>query len=625
MKSKQTHTCAKKTTPQKVKTTHFARLARFDCIFNELVPQEVMAQFARLVQLDWARISLLGTGAILLVATLFQAELLMKLGERALCYADWNGFWEMATRPLPGGTLAWCGSFLAALCYVPWVGILCLLLLAGGVSAIGRYWCRLNGWAALAPCIQVALQLTFCGFSAWIFQEPTFTQNYLLEWTACFFALGAVKRYGVWGILSVLAYPLTGPAILIGLLGATLLKGLHLGTRILCAVTALGALFAWKMTCYADPSWPNLLKTQTWFLFETGALWWDIFTLIALKSVFTEPYWTARFAQGPALKRIISYALAPLCIAGALWLAADPSTLYDILRCERNLRTGDGQYALTLPEEKIINHRMLSAYYIHGLWRAGKLEDKLFDMPWKVSHKATTIDTMSLDGYWLLYHYGIAQMARRWCYENVIKLGWTGDNYALLAKVALVCNEMPLARRYAQQLARLPLRGAEAAELLSYANGVTIPKNHELWRVAELHLRLAADAGSPTFEAGKKLEEGIYNRYAVLKNGNRDMVALYLCSSLLLQDTTALTENFDVILNVWPQRPLPRAFQQGLLAAAAALPPEQQPRLTTDLFTPGMFEAFQAFQKEAPTADPASATFRKRFGKSYWYYASFVQ
>jgi hypothetical protein len=246
-------------------------------------------------------------------------------------------------------------------------------------------------------------------------------------------------------------------------------------------------------------------------------------------------------------------------------------------------------------------------------------------MPWMVFHKGSTIDTMSLDGYWLLYHYGIVQMARRWCYESVIKLGWTADDYALLAKVAIVCNEMPLARRYAQQLARLPFRGDEAAELCAYAEGSPIPKGHELWRIAELHLRLAADEGSPTFEAGKRLEEGIYNRYAVLKNGNREMVALYLCSSLLLQDTTALIENFDVILSVWPQRPLPRAFQQGLLAGAATLPPEKQPRLTSDLFSPGMFEAFTAFQREAPTADPAHPFFRKRFGKSYWYYATFVQ
>ena len=139
----------------------------------------------------------------------------------------------------------------------------------------------------------------------------------------------------------------------------------------------------------------------------------------------------------------------------------------------------------------------------------------------------------------------------------------------------------------------------------------------------DFHTHTFPDSIAP--KAIKKLEEGIYNRYAVLKNGNRDMVALYLCSSLLLQDTTALTENFDVICQVWPQRPLPRAFQQGLLAAAASLPPAQQPRLTADLFSPGMFEAFQAFQKEAPTANPAAESFRKRFGKSYWYYATFVQ
>jgi hypothetical protein len=383
----------------------------------------------------------------------------------------------------------------------------------------------------------------------------------------------------------------------------------------------------WKVTTYADPSWVNLLLAQQWILCEEGARIWDVISIFSLIGVFaydTLRPWIARLlAWRSWIATAIPYGLA----SGVLLLAilfADPVMVYSILACERNLRYGDGQYALQLPESEVIDHRMLSAYYIHGIWRAGKLEEKLFDMPWKVSHTSTTIDTMSLDGYWLLYHYGIVQMARRWCYESVIKLGWNGDHYALLTKVAIVCNEMPLARRYALQLKRIPLRAAEAAEYLRYIDGEAVPKNHELRRVAELHLRLCADDGSPTFEAGKRLEEGIYNRYAVLKNGNRDMVALYLCSSLLLRDTTALTENFDVILQVWPQRPLPRVFQQGLLAAAATLPPDKQPRLTQDLFTPGMFEAFQAFQREAPNADPTDERFRARFGKSYWYYASFL-
>lgn len=571
------------------------------------------------------RLALGGVVVALVGAVLCQVELLMKLGSRALCYADWAGFCEMVMRPVPGGMLAWGSAFLAMLFQVPWLGVGVLFLLGALVVLLGRVWCRLPWWGALFPCAQVVAQLTFCGFSAWIFQEPAFVQGYLLAWGACLFSLGAVKRFGAWGVLSAVVYPLTGPAVLIGLLGALLLRGRTVVTRVLCALVVAVALVGWKVGCYADPSWVNLLRTQTWFLFEPGALWWDVFTFLALGAVFSEPFWGARLALASARCRAVVASGLAVALLGTLWLAADPSILYRILRCERNLRTGDGRLALTLPEQDVIGHRMVSAYYIHGLWRAGKLEDRLFDMPWMVSHKGSTIDTMSLDGYWLLYHYGIVQMARRWCYESVIKQGWTADDYVLLTKVAIVCNEMALARRYAQQLARLPFRGDEAAELLGYANGALIPQGHELRRVAELHLRLAADEGSPTFEAGKRLEEGIYNRYAVLKNGNREMVALYLCSSLLLQDTTALIENFDVLLSVWPQRPLPRAFQQGLLAGAAALPPEQQPRLTADLFSPGMFEAFTAFQREAPHADPAHPYFRKRFGKSYWYYASFVQ
>lgn len=565
--------------------------------------------------------------AIPLVAVVLQVELLAKLGERALCYADWEGFWEMATSPIPGGTLAWCSAFLATLFHVMSFGLVSYLLSCIAITLFARWWCKFSWATALVPCIQVVLQITYCGFSAWIFNTPTFPQAYLLIWGAFLFAFGAVKRYGAWGLFVAVLYPITGISVLLGLLGAICLKHLRLTTRLLCALCPIILVIGWKVCCYADPAWPTLLKTHTWFLFEENGFWWDCFTITACLLICAHEHlmdlWEKRLH--PKLKQALCGA-APLLLCGLFYLACDPSdVLYSILRCERNLRKGDGQFALSLPEKQIIHHRMLSAYYIHGCWRAGKLEDKLFDMPWRISHKSSTIDTMSLDGHWLLYHYGIAQLARRWCYENVIKCGWNGDHYALLAKIALVCNELPLAQRYARQLARIPLRGKEAAELLAYANGASVPQNHELRRVAELHLRLCADTGSPIFEAGKRLEDGIYNRYAVLKNGNREMVALYLCSSLLLQDTTALTENFDVILSVWPQRPLPRVFQQGLLAAASTLPPEKQPHLTANLFTPGMFEAFQRFQAEAPTADPSDETFRKRFGKTYWYYATFVQ
>ena len=159
---------------------------------------------------------------------------------------------------------------------------------------------------------------------------------------------------------------------------------------------------------------------------------------------------------------------------------------------------------------------------------------------------------------------------------------------------------------------------------LDLSTSTLICGENSVRRVAELHARLCVDPGGPTFEGDKRLEPGIYNRYAVLQNGNREMVALYLCASLLRKDTNPFNENFAVICRVWPQRPLPRAFQQALLSAASTLPPEKQPRLTADLFSPGVPQAFQDFLRVAPKADPRDEAFLRRFRGTYWFYASFV-
>ena len=67
----------------------------------------------------------LGWGGLTLCAVLsvvLQWRLYVKLGERALCYADWAGFSEAVARPVPGGVLQWGADFLAVLFHVPWLG-----------------------------------------------------------------------------------------------------------------------------------------------------------------------------------------------------------------------------------------------------------------------------------------------------------------------------------------------------------------------------------------------------------------------------------------------------------------------------------------------------------------------
>ncbi len=584
----------------------------------------------RLRQLDWARLLL---GVALVAVFILTIPIAQKLGLRAVCYADWAGFTEAALAELPGGALRWVAALASVLWRVPAIGGCVYLLLSAGVLALGVRWARLPFYIAVLPVALGLWQIAYCGFSAWIFVDATFPALYLLAWGTMVAMVGCGKRWGVASAgLMVALYPICGsPALVGGLLVAALPQVRHWARGVLVAV-AVALPVVWQRCAPADPAWSFLLPENLPILLEEGSLLWDTVVFVAMGVLAGYPLiaragaWCFGRLRVPAcwLRRAAVVAPVAAFLGACVWGMDPVHPLVDLLACEQALARGDMARILAVPHDRVVGHRMLGAYTIHALWRTGRLEEALFDFPWRVSHEATTIDTMELDGYNLLYHAGIVQLARRWCYESVVNKGWSGPKYELLAKIALICDEPALARRYARQLRRLPLWGAVADELLAVADGTPPPEGSELRRVADLHHRLCADTGSPVFEGDKRLEAGLYNRYAVLKNGSREMVALYLCASLLRKDAKPFLENFEVICSVWPQRPLPRVFQQALLAAAATVPQAEQPRLTADLFSPGMVQAFADFRRLAGKTDPNDPDFGARFGRTYWFYATFV-
>lgn len=604
-------------------------------------PHAPVATPAPVLTTRWRRVGLaLRSPAFLLtlcvcVAAVTQGPLLHKLGLRACCLADLPGLRTAALDVLPSGLLRWCAELLSVLWAMPWLGGTLFLLLGLGVTWMGRRWARLGPVTSVLPFALVVGQVAYCGFSVWLFADATFPVLYLLIWGLTLFTMGLARRWGgrAAPVLAAL-YPLGGSATLMGGLAAAALPGQRLRARAAWVALTFALPVAWQRLSPYDPAWDVLLKANVPFLFEHGSRVWDTASALLFATLALAPWATralprmrtpALLNRLPARLTTTARTIGPAALFAlvTLWAMDPVHPLYDLLACERALARGDMARILAVPEERVAAHRMLGAYRIHALWRAGELEERLFDVPWQVSHATSTIETMELDGYNLLYDYGIVQLARRWCYESAVNKGWSAPKLALLARIALVCDEPALARRYALQLRRIPLHRAEAETLLGLAQGTEKP-TAALLRVANLHRRLCLDEGSPVFEGDKRLEPGIYNRYAVLKNGDRDMVALYLCASLLRKDLTPFIENYDVILRVWPKRPLPRAFQQGLLAAAATLPPTDQPRLTADLFSPGVPQAFADFQRLSPNANPRDPAFLRRFAHTFWFYAAFV-
>ncbi|MGN0885838.1 MAG: DUF6057 family protein [Candidatus Spyradenecus sp.] len=565
--------------------------------------------------------------------------ILYKLGLRACCYADWAGLCEAAADPLPGGVLRWLAHGVMSLWQVPLLGAAVMVALLGGVTALARSTRQLPGAWVLWPAGVLLWQVAYCGFSCWIFVDAAFPCHYALWWSVALGVMAAGVRWGAWGAAGLLFWPVAGLAAPVGVaLGACAgqAKPLSRAGRLLAAVLTP---FIWHVVAEADPAWRETLLANSPFLFEADSLYWNLASttipllLLALPWLRRLPLtahrslFTANRSLFTSHRSLFTSAAAAALLGVAFYRGMDPiHPLYDLLACERAVERDDPAAILKLGPERAVSHRMLSAYTIYALWRTGQLEARLFDYPWRVSHEASTIDTMELDGYRLLFRYGLIQIARRWCYESVINKGWNAEKFELLARAALITEEPELAKRYARQLARLPLCRRKAERLLALAEQRAEP-DPELRRLHDLHLRLSLDSGSPVFEGSKKLEEGIYNRYAVLKNGNREMVGLYLCASLLRKDTVPFLENFEVICSVWSQRPLPRAFQQALLDAVAELPPAEQPHLTADLFAPETLQAFDAFRRTLPTLATgrlSPADLLPRFGKSYWFYKRFV-
>lgn len=573
-------------------------------------------------------------GAVLLLAAgiALYWPILYKLGLRACCYADWAGLCEAAADPFPGGLLRWFAHGLMGLWRVPLLGAAVLVALLGGLTALARATRRLPGAWALWPAGVLLWQVAYCGFSCWIFADAAFVTHYALWWAVVLGLVAAGVRWGAWSAAGLLLWPVAGLAAPVGVALGTCVGRAAWPSRVARLVAALALPLAWRCCAEADPAWHETCLANSPILFEADSLYWNLASLSIPLILLAAP-WLSRLRL-PALRlpftvhrSLFTSAAAAAVTLLCFYRGMDPiHPLYDILACERAVARNDPAAILRLPAERVVKHRMLSAYAIYALWRTGQLEERLFDYPWRVSHEASTIDTMELDGYRLLFRYGLVQIARRWGYESVINKGWDADKLDLLARTAIITDEPALATRYARQLARLPLCRRQAECLLEVIAHRAEP-DPELKRLHDLHLRLSLDSGSPVFEGAKRLEEGIYNRYAVLKNGNRDMVALYLCASLLRKDTVPFLENYDVILSVWPQRPLPRAFQQALLDAAAEQPPAEQPHLTADLFSPETLHAFEAFRRTLPALSAGRMSpvdLLPRFGRTFWFYKRFV-
>lgn len=524
-------------------------------------------------------------------------EIIWKLADRTLVFADGRGFVEMA---LPGegpaGALRWVARILTTtglLDSIWWLPYLALGMALGVALHLlvhgARRWKRLGAWMAGGVAYGL-LPAVVAGHAVWSVTEPSYPLMNLLGTLAgcgvCALGRAVCRRRGrsiATGMLGALLFVPLGGYALVGAAAAIAREGVlgrkRPSARRACGIGLALVLAALPLACrfvYDDLSWAY-----------------------ACEKAFAAP-------PCPQLDEGVA----------------------STLRLERFAKAGDWSGILAdaeaaRAEGRDFPLRMEIAYRILAQYRTGRLPEELFRHPIRTDHATTDARQLSLDGYLLLYHYGFLLPARRQIFERANESGWEPSHFRYLGDISVIRREKSLAYRDYAQLARCPFHGDEARRRLAELNRT------DATAFADLRF-IAADARVWSawwakrdwkfFRLGERVEDFVYNMFLDLKEAPENMARMYLAAALLCHRPDLLTENVPMLDRMcpppapWPtpvQEAFPKPAREGAVSARTAAR-----RAAWDV----------AWRRIAGTATPEQKDdLRARFGDTWWFYHWWVR
>ena len=214
---------------------------------------------------------------------------------------------------------------------------------------------------------------------------------------------------------------------------------------------------------------------------------------------------------------------------------------------------------------------MESAYRILALQRLGQLPDHLFDEPMPVSIASVGADELLMDGYELLFAYGLLLPARNHVFERMSDTDWTPRYFQVLGDIALLYGEKELAARNYKHLLRCPYYRDSAKNRLALLEAKELSVPPDLETVAQL-----ARAANEMFSAEKlifagdtrNVEQFVYDVFGNMKVCDETTIRLWLSCILLNKDYSKLAQNRAVVESLYGSaNAVPECVRRALNAA----------------------------------------------------------
>lgn len=569
----------------------------------------------------------------------FKGDLLFRLQELSLFL--WDGSFFAAQWESPAALLHYAALFLTQFCYLPWVGA---LLLTAGAWLLYRLVKKELALPlhlsplALLPSLFVLLYVCRMGYDIYTLRAPAPLFTPILGLVAAWglFMLyrhlrPALLRVLLLAVVGVAGYPLIGVysllALLLCLLHTLLSRPRLWGAASVTALIAIAAVpYLYFRYVYLSVSLPLAWMAGFPVLDFSG----DASPLYML--VLAACCLTVAALPFKAVKATVPGWVMPLLMYGSLialaWGSFNNENFNARLAMERAMNANRWDDALAVAAKAKNPTRVQVMYKNICLYKKGELLDRMFSFPdgSAVVDKAPRGNFFQMCAPAIFFHTGLLNFCNRWAMEQRVQYGVSIDNLRYMAKVAVYQGEKELARKYLDMLGKTLFYRYLAKWYGEYlVQPEVMQRDGEYTLVAPL---MSYDEEG--LEDADFVETTLLHHYCNLQIANPQQLQLSLAALLTAkQSDETFWRQFDRFTQT--NRQLPVHLMEAALLFSY-LSHDATFHLSMVHMAGGQtsainkrFQAFMNLLQASPSRTPdATASFKRQYGTTYWFYYYFV-
>jgi hypothetical protein len=400
-----------------------------------------------------------------------------------------------------------------------------------------------------------------------------------------------------------------------------------LGCYALLAVLFVGRRYAWTVAWVIAYPLLYLVLHGRLSLFDAytaglllpanhGATWWNWLPIPAALVAVAAIVLPGGKSRGETKRAglVNAAGLVASCVA-VVFLANRDASFHALLSMQYHAARDRWDVVLERARTVTSPDRLVILYRDVALFKRQRLCDEMFTFPREGDDMPPYPGAVYIAGPDLLFHHGQLNHAYRWAVERFVQHGMTVDALRVMARVALLNGEFPLAIKHADALARVPFHASEADVYRQHAaRPATLLKASFLPRgLSPRENRLG--------EKTALLEPFLLEYHRDAPPDTREALELSVAAALVLK----VTERFHALFPLYGQNgiALPRHVREAALLFARLEQRDEEAIPGIDAVTRQRFDRFLAALVDVqamPAAQRSFVALAKQFGDTYWYY-----